>query len=92
MPYAGGVAVSQILAHREKLALNQQNFSKDVAGNTQQVRTTNIIIFFLYLNVIVEILVLSCLNLNVILNIFNYYRSMSGSISNLVPEHDSFFV
>lgn len=38
LPYAGGVSVSQILAHREKLALNQQNFSKDVAGNSQQVR------------------------------------------------------
>lgn len=38
LPYAGGVSVSQILAHREKLALNQ-NFSKDATGSGQQVST-----------------------------------------------------
>ncbi|KAJ8961744.1 hypothetical protein NQ318_021344, partial [Aromia moschata] len=39
LPYAGaGVSVSQILAHREKLALNQHTFNKDVMGNP---RSTN---------------------------------------------------
>lgn len=44
LPYAGGVSVSQILAHREKLALNQQNFSKDTAGNTQQVSSLSFLV------------------------------------------------
>ncbi|KAJ8930124.1 hypothetical protein NQ314_017089, partial [Rhamnusium bicolor] len=36
LPYTGGVSVSQILAHREKLALNQHSFNKDVIGNPPQ--------------------------------------------------------
>ncbi|XP_023313240.1 nuclear receptor coactivator 6 isoform X3 [Anoplophora glabripennis] len=37
LPYAGGVSVSQILAHREKLALNQHSFNKEAIGNSPQV-------------------------------------------------------
>ncbi|KAJ8922042.1 hypothetical protein NQ315_008682, partial [Exocentrus adspersus] len=37
LPYAGGVSVSQILAHREKLALNQHSFNKESTGNASQV-------------------------------------------------------
>ncbi|VEN62316.1 unnamed protein product, partial [Callosobruchus maculatus] len=38
LPYAaGGISVSQILAQREKIALNQHGFNKDLIGNQQQV-------------------------------------------------------
>ncbi|KAJ8974369.1 hypothetical protein NQ317_002969 [Molorchus minor] len=36
LPYAGGVSVSQILAHREKLALNQHSLNKDAIGTPPQ--------------------------------------------------------
>lgn len=35
MPYCGGISVSQILAQREKLAMGQPNFVKDVTTNQQ---------------------------------------------------------
>lgn len=48
LPYAGGVSVSQILAHREKLALNQHSFNKEAIGNSPQVSSpTNCIIISL---------------------------------------------
>ncbi|XP_060525583.1 uncharacterized protein LOC132701559 isoform X2 [Cylas formicarius] len=36
MPYCGSLSVSQILAQREKLTLNQQSFGKEPVGSPQQ--------------------------------------------------------
>ncbi|CAG9823986.1 unnamed protein product [Phaedon cochleariae] len=36
LPYSGGISVSQILAHREKVALNQHSFNKELVGNPHQ--------------------------------------------------------